>query len=81
MGVTSDKNNIISNKLLNTREIKTNKENIKENDRLIEQIKQEEKIDTIFKSYLMAFGKNGISKIILKQMVPYINNELNYITI
>ena len=75
-GVTSDKNNIISNKLLNTREIKTNKENIKENDRLIEQIKQEEKIDTIFKSYLMAFGKNGISKIILKQMVPYINNEL-----
>ena len=75
-GVTSDKNNIISNELLNAREIKTNKENIKENERLIEQIKQEEKIDTIFKAYLMSFGKNGISKIILKQMVPYINNEL-----
>lgn len=75
-GVTSDKNNIISNKLLFKREINSNKEDIEENNRLIKQIEQEEKIDTIFKAYLMAFGKNGISKIILKQMVPYINNEL-----
>ncbi len=75
-GVTSDKNNITSNKLLYKREITSNKEEIKENNRLIKQIEQEEKIDTIFKAYLMAFGKNGISKIILKQMVPYINNEL-----
>jgi len=53
----------------------TNK--IKENNNNISKIKAEEEIDKIFKSYLIAYGKNGISKIVLRNTIPYINGELN----
>jgi DNA repair exonuclease SbcCD ATPase subunit len=43
---------------------------------LIAKIKQENQTQTIFKIYLTIFGKNGISKVILKNMVPLINQEL-----
>ena len=43
----------------------------------IEQIKKEDQIRKIFESYLLTFGKNGISKIILKSLIPTINNEIN----
>ena len=37
----------------------------------------EEEIGKVFKSYLISYGKNGISKIILKNTIPHINSELN----
>ena len=43
----------------------------------IEKIKKEDQIRKIFESYLLTFGKNGISKIILKSLIPTINNEIN----
>ena len=43
----------------------------------IEKIKKEDDIRKIFESYLLTFGKNGISKIILKSLIPTINNEIN----
>mgnify|MGYP003109182849 FL=1 len=43
----------------------------------ITEIKKEEEVDKIFKSYLIAYGKNGISKLILKNTIPYLNSELN----
>ena len=49
---------------------------IETNDGLIKKIKIENDTQTIFKTYLTVFGKNGISKIILKNMVPLINQEL-----
>ncbi len=52
-----------------TEKIETNKE-------LIRKIKVENETQSIFKVYLTVFGKNGISKVILKNMVPLINQEL-----
>jgi DNA repair exonuclease SbcCD ATPase subunit len=53
-----------------------NDEKIKNNLKLIEQIKKEEEKEKNFKIYLELFGKNGISKMIMKTMMPLINSEL-----
>jgi len=66
------------NKEISTNEfnIKTNEERISNNRDLIEKIKGEEEKDKIYKMYLEAYGKNGVSKIIMKTMMPLINSEL-----
>ena len=51
-------------------------EKIKTNIDLISKIKSEEELIVIFKTYLTIYGKNGISKIILRNMIPLINEEL-----
>jgi DNA repair exonuclease SbcCD ATPase subunit len=51
-------------------------EKIKVNEELIKKIKSENETLAIFKVYLSVFGKNGISKVILKNMIPLINQEL-----
>ena len=53
------------------------KEKIKINLELIKKIKSEEELISVFKVYLMIFGKNGISKIILRNMMPLLNQELH----
>ena len=54
-----------------------NKRVVTENEDKINKIQQEEKIEKIFKTYLMAFGKNGIPKVILRSFVPALNLEVN----
>ena len=44
---------------------------------LIAKIKAEEELQGVFKTYLLVYGKNGISKTILKNMIPLINQELS----
>jgi DNA repair exonuclease SbcCD ATPase subunit len=44
---------------------------------LISKIKAEEELQGVFKTYLLVYGKNGISKTILKNMIPLINQELS----
>ena len=56
--------------------ITTLNEKIKTAQDLIAKIKVENETLAIFKVYLTVFGKNGISKVILKNMVPLINQEL-----
>ena len=56
---------------------KYNEVNIIENNDKVNKIKSEEEIGKVFKSYLISYGKNGISKIILKNTIPHINSELN----
>jgi DNA repair exonuclease SbcCD ATPase subunit len=51
-------------------------EKIKVNEELCDKIKKENITQSIFKVYLSVFGKNGISKVILKNMIPLINQEL-----
>lgn len=46
------------------------------NEELIKKITSEEELLSVFKIYLTVYGKNGISKVILKNMVPLINQEL-----
>jgi DNA repair exonuclease SbcCD ATPase subunit len=59
-----------------TNNISNMNEKIGVNEDLIKKIKAEEELSTVFKIYLTVYGKNGISKIILKNMIPLINQEL-----
>jgi len=56
-------------------------EKIDVNIKLIEKIKAEEELQGVFKIYLTVYGKNGISKTILKNMIPLINQELHRLLI
>jgi len=51
-------------------------EKIDNNKKMIIKIKEEEEKEIIYKIYMEAFGKNGLSKIIMKTMMPLINSEL-----
>jgi DNA repair exonuclease SbcCD ATPase subunit len=68
-----EKNNQINS---NEYSIKSNQEKITNNKNLIVKIKEEESKDKIYKMYLESYGKNGVSKIIMKTMMPLINSEL-----
>jgi len=59
-----------------TNNITNMNEKIGINNDLIKKITSEEELLAVFKIYLAVYGKNGISKIILKNMVPLINQEL-----
>jgi DNA repair exonuclease SbcCD ATPase subunit len=52
------------------------KEKITINLDLITKIKGEEELGNTFKTYLTIYGKNGISKLIMKNMIPLLNQEL-----
>jgi len=56
--------------------IKTTEEKIDHNKKMIVKIQEEEDKDKIYKIYLESYGKNGVSKIIMKTMMPLINSEL-----
>jgi len=67
------KNTSINN---NTYQITSLEEKIKNNLSMIIKIQEESEKEKLYKIYLEAFGKNGISKIIMKTMTPLINSEL-----
>ena len=56
--------------------ISRHQEKISDNLKHIEKIAEEEEKSKIFKLYLEIYGKNGISKMIMKNMMPVINSEL-----
>jgi DNA repair exonuclease SbcCD ATPase subunit len=56
--------------------ITSSTEKIGVNNELIKKIKSEEELIYVFKTYLTIFGKNGISKVIIKNMIPLLNQEL-----
>lgn len=66
-------NSVITN---NEFSIKGLEEKIENNKKTIVKIKEEEEKEKIYKIYLEAYGKNGVSKIIMKTMMPLINSEL-----
>ena len=60
-----------------TNNIKNLEEKIVINNDLILKIKSEEELISVFKIYLAIYGKNGISKVIIKNMIPLLNQELH----
>ena len=72
----NEKRNLEKQQSLNTNSITNLKTKIERNKELIEKIKQEFEKEKLYKVYLELFGKNGISKIIMKTMMPLINQEL-----
>ncbi len=69
---TSHTSKISSNKTM----IQNCERDIKNKQSIITQIASEFEKEKIYKTYLEIFGKNGISKMIMKTMTPLINDEL-----
>jgi DNA repair exonuclease SbcCD ATPase subunit len=57
-------------------DIKFNQTSIETKIKLIETIKKEEEIEKIFKLYIELVGKKGISKLVLRSVLPIINSEV-----
>lgn len=57
-------------------DIEQNKLNIVNKNKLIEIIKKEEEVEKVFKVYIDLVGKKGISKLVLRSVLPIINSEL-----
>ena len=57
-------------------EISKNNEKVIKNLELIDKIKEEQTKESKYKVYLELYGKNGISKKIMRNMMPLINSEL-----
>ena len=64
----------------NNVQIRNFQENITKNQSYIQTILEEHEKEKVYKLYLDVFGKNGITKSIMKQMVPMINQELQKLT-
>jgi DNA repair exonuclease SbcCD ATPase subunit len=58
------------------KDIELSNSKIIEYNALLKELKNEEVIDAIFKTYLDVYGKNGISKMVLGTMIPLINSHL-----
>jgi DNA repair exonuclease SbcCD ATPase subunit len=71
-----EKNKINKNINDNTFQIKSLKEKIDTNKKILVKISEEFEIEKIYKLYLEIYGKNGISKMMMKTMMPIINSEL-----
>ncbi|MDB0072830.1 hypothetical protein N9E79_00970 [bacterium] len=71
-----DKTKITDNISNNKFTIESKTEKINNNKSIIEKITEESKKEKIYKIYLEIYGKNGISKMIMKTMMPLINSEL-----
>jgi DNA repair exonuclease SbcCD ATPase subunit len=59
-----------------TAKIDNNQNKLNDNIKVIEIIKKEEEIDNVFRVYIQMVGKNGIGKIVMNNIIPSINNEL-----
>lgn len=58
------------------RDIENNTTAIDTKTKLIEQIKKESEIEKIYKIYIEMVGKKGISKLVLRSVLPIINSEV-----
>jgi DNA repair exonuclease SbcCD ATPase subunit len=68
---------LVQQEITNSRfKITNNLEKINSNNNLIIKISEEQQKEVKYKVYLELFGKNGISKRIMKSMMPLINSEL-----
>jgi len=57
-------------------DITTNNTSIRTKETLIDTIGKEKEVDRLFKIYVEMIGKKGISKLILRSVLPIINSEL-----
>jgi DNA repair exonuclease SbcCD ATPase subunit len=74
--LNAEKNSIVKKIDTNNFQSQSLKDKIESNIKFIEKIIEENKKEKIYKLYLEIFGKNGISKTIMKTMMPLINSEL-----
>ena len=70
------KTKINADLLTNGIQIDSNTKDILKKENLIKVLKQEKSIERIFKLYIEMVGKKGISKLVLRSVLPIINGEL-----
>lgn len=75
--LTAERDQLKNTITQNETDIKHKQQEILDKENKIVEISKEQEVDKIFKAYLIAYGKNGISKIILRNTIPYLNSELN----
>jgi DNA repair exonuclease SbcCD ATPase subunit len=73
---TREKESTISKIEKVKQEIESNENSIEVKNKLIEHIKKEEEIERIYKVYIELVGKKGISKLVLRSVLPIINSEV-----
>jgi len=71
-----DRDNILVLIERHSNEIDKNNNSIEEKNKLIELIKKEEEVDKIYGIYEKMIGKNGISKMVIKSVIPILNSEI-----
>jgi DNA repair exonuclease SbcCD ATPase subunit len=71
-----EKNSTIKKINSNDYQIQTYNDKIEQNLKTIVKIGEEAEREKIYKIYLEIYGKNGVSKMIMKTMMPLINSEL-----
>lgn len=74
--LSSEETKLEREKGVNLSQIETLEKQIQRNNDIILKIAQEYEREKIYKMFLEVFGKNGISKIIMRTMMPLINSEL-----
>lgn len=74
LGIEKDK--ITRNIQRITDDIEVNRNEITKKEELITKINEEDEIDRIFKIYIEMVGKKGISKMVLRTVLPIINAEV-----
>lgn len=78
-------NNLLRNNVVLVEKLKndigTFETKMEQNSELIKKINAEQDYLNIFKVYLQIFGKNGLSKVILRNMIPLLNQELHELLI
>lgn len=72
----SERETLIKNIEKVKQDIETNKDNIKTKNELIIQIEKENEVEKIYKIYIDLVGKKGISKLVLRSVLPIINSEV-----
>ncbi len=67
----------LNKKIISTQtDIQLNKTNIENKNNLIDTIKKESDVEYVYKTYIDMTGKKGISKLVLRSVLPIINLEL-----
>lgn len=72
-----DKDKYLSNIEKIKNDIEQNNNDIKNKEELIEIIKEEQRQEKNYKTYIEMVGKRGVSKIVLRSVLPIINSELH----
>lgn len=77
ISVKEQEKEVFIRKIMSTESsIEVNQDKIVEKEKLIKTIAKEAEVDRLFKIYIDLVGKNGISKLVLRSVLPILNSEI-----
>lgn len=75
--INRERDTYVSKLQKNKSDVERSEDTITKNKELIKSIKIEEEVKIIFEIYTRMVGKNGITKLIMKNVIPLLNSELD----